>query len=112
RSRVAADPLAARCSRFYPREFGWKPAPLDCLWEGAQDRARRERESMKQPKSDLLQGTLDLLILKALSFGPLHGYAVARRIQQTSKEVLKVEEGSLYPALHRLEQRDWIASEW
>ena len=67
---------------------------------------------MKQPKSDLLQGTLDLLILKALSFGPLHGYAVARRIQQTSKDVLKVEEGSLYPALHRLELRDWIASEW
>lgn len=61
---------------------------------------------------DLLQGTLDLLILKTLSWGPGHGYAVARWIQQLTGEVLTVGEGSLYPALHRLEERGWIESEW
>src|SRR5678815_3140135 len=61
---------------------------------------------------DLLQGTLDLLILKTLSWGPAHGYAVARWIEQLTGEVLTVGEGSLYPALHRLEERDWVTSEW
>ncbi|HEY9155604.1 MAG TPA: PadR family transcriptional regulator [Opitutaceae bacterium] len=61
---------------------------------------------------DLLQGTLDLLILQVLNGGPLHGFAVAQRIHVLSREVLKVEEGSLYPALYRLEQRDWIQAEW
>ena len=61
---------------------------------------------------DLLQGTLDLLILKTLSWGPAHGYAVARWIEQLTGEVLLVGEGSLYPALHRLEERGWIAAEW
>src|SRR4051812_49873509 len=61
---------------------------------------------------DLLQGTLDLLILKTLSWGPAHGYAVARWIQQLTGQVLTVGEGSLYPALHRLEERGWIKSEW
>jgi len=61
---------------------------------------------------ELLQGTLDLLILKTLSRGNLHGYAIAEYIQQTSDEVLKVEEGALYPALHRLELRGWLESEW
>ena len=61
---------------------------------------------------DLLQGTLDLLILKTLSWGAAHGYAIARWIQQLTGEVLLVGEGSLYPALHRLEERGWIASEW
>src|SRR5437773_10936460 len=61
---------------------------------------------------DLLQGTLDLLILKTLSWGPAHGYAVARWIQQLTGSVLQIGEGSLYPALHRLEERDWIDSEW
>jgi PadR family transcriptional regulator PadR len=61
---------------------------------------------------DLLQGTLDLLILKTLSWGPAHGYAIARWIQQLTREVLTVGEGSLYPALHRLEERGWIESEW
>jgi transcriptional regulator len=59
-----------------------------------------------------LQGSLNLLILKSLSRGPLHGYAITNHIQQVSGEVLQVEEGSLYPALHRLEQQGWIASEW
>src|ERR1044071_157542 len=61
---------------------------------------------------DLLQGTLDLLILKTLSWGPAHGYAVARWIEQLTGEVLTVGEGALYPALHRLEERDWVTSEW
>ena len=62
-------------------------------------------------KVDLLQGTLDMLVLKALSRGPLHGYAVARWIQQISEDALQVEEGSLYPALYRMESRGWITSE-
>ena len=61
---------------------------------------------------DLLQGTLDVLILKTLSWGPRHGYAVARWIHAVSEDVLRVEEGALYPALHRLERRGWIESEW
>jgi transcriptional regulator len=59
-----------------------------------------------------LQGSLSLLILKTLSRGPLHGYGITNHIQQISDEVLQVEEGSLYPALHRMEQEGWIASEW
>src|SRR5690349_23806928 len=61
---------------------------------------------------ELLQGTLDMLILKAVSLGPLHGYGVLLRIQQISKERLKIEQGSLYPALYRLEHQGWITSEW
>lgn len=61
---------------------------------------------------DLLQGTLDLLILKSLALGPMHGYGVSVRIQQLSQENLVVQQGSLYPALHRLEQQAWIQSEW
>ncbi|HEU0178008.1 MAG TPA: PadR family transcriptional regulator [Blastocatellia bacterium] len=63
-------------------------------------------------KADLLQGTLDLLILKALSLGPMHGYGVGQRIMQMAEETLKIEEGSLYPALYRLEEKEWIKSEW
>ncbi|MBV9938816.1 MAG: PadR family transcriptional regulator [Acidobacteriaceae bacterium] len=61
---------------------------------------------------DLLQGTLDMLILKAVSLGPLHGYGVLQRIQQISKDALQVPQGSLYPALYRLQHRGWITSEW
>jgi PadR family transcriptional regulator, regulatory protein PadR len=67
---------------------------------------------MPKPNVDLLQGTLDLLVLKTLSWGPAHGYAVARWIQQLTGEVLQVGEGSLYPALHRLEERGWVEAEW
>ena len=67
---------------------------------------------MSPLKSDLLQGTLDLLILKTLAPGPLHGYGVSLRIQQISHDALQVRQGSLYPALHRLEHRGWIAAEW
>src|SRR5512146_3372494 len=61
---------------------------------------------------DLLQGTLDMLILKAVSLGPLHGYGILLRIQQISKDRLEIQQGSLYPALYRLEDQGWIASEW
>jgi PadR family transcriptional regulator, regulatory protein PadR len=63
-------------------------------------------------KADLLQGTLDMLILKAVSLGPLHGYGIIQRIHQMSGEMLEVEQGSLYPALYRSEQRGWVSSEW
>jgi transcriptional regulator len=67
---------------------------------------------VKNSPGELLQGTLDMLILKTLSRGPLHGYAIAEFIQQASEEVLRVEEGALYPALHRLEVRGLLAAEW
>jgi PadR family transcriptional regulator PadR len=64
------------------------------------------------PKSDLLQGTLDMLILKVVALGPIHGYGIAQRLQQMSGDVLQVQQGSLYPALHRLEKRRWMRAEW
>ena len=67
---------------------------------------------MTQSKADLLQGTLDLLILKSLCLGPLHGYGIIQRIHQLSDEMLNVEQGSLYPALYRIEQRGWVSSKW
>lgn len=66
---------------------------------------------MSKP-ADLVQGTLDLLILRVLALEPLHGWAIAQRIRQISRDVLKVQQGSLYPALHRLEKGGWIRSEW
>ena len=67
---------------------------------------------MATAKSDLLQGTLDMLILQVAALGPLHGYAIAQRLQQISKDILQVQQGSLYPALHRLEARGWLKAEW
>jgi PadR family transcriptional regulator, regulatory protein PadR len=67
---------------------------------------------MAKTNPDVLQGTLDLLILKTLARGPQHGYGIATHIQRVSEEALRVEEGSLYPALHRIEQAGWIASDW
>ena len=61
---------------------------------------------------DLLQGTLELLVLKTLTLGPQHGYAIGQQIHDTTDDVLRIEEGSLYPALHRMEARGWIAAEW
>jgi transcriptional regulator len=63
-------------------------------------------------KADLLQGTLDMLILKAVSLGALHGYGIIQRIRQMSGEMLDVEQGSLYPALYRIEQRGWVSAKW
>jgi PadR family transcriptional regulator, regulatory protein PadR len=65
-----------------------------------------------QPKSDLPQGTLDLLILKVVALGPVHGYAIALRLEQVSRHVVQVPQGSLYPALHRLENRGLLAADW
>lgn len=67
---------------------------------------------LNKPKSDVLQGTLALLVLKTLARGPMHGYGMTLHIQRVSGEVLRVEEGSLYPALHRMEQVGWINAEW
>lgn len=67
---------------------------------------------MEQERMDLPQGTLDLLILKALALEPLHGWAVSERLQQISKDALQIGQGSLYPALHRLERKGWIRAEW
>ncbi len=69
-----------------------------------------DNQGVSRP-SDLIQGTLDLLILKTISAGPVHGWAIAKRIQQVSGDVLQVQQGSLYPALHRLEQQGWIEAE-
>jgi transcriptional regulator len=67
---------------------------------------------MADTESDLLRSSLDLLILKALSWGPMHGYAISEWIESATQSVLLLEEGTLYPALHRLERRGWIAAEW
>jgi PadR family transcriptional regulator, regulatory protein PadR len=75
------------------------------------NRCRLLRYRMSRP-SDLIQGTLDLLILRTLSLKPKHGWAIAKRIQQSSGEVLQVTQGALYPALHRLEQQGWIRADW
>jgi PadR family transcriptional regulator, regulatory protein PadR len=68
--------------------------------------------SSAKSRLDLLQGTLDMLILKTLALGPMHGWGISQRIQQVSEDVLRVNQGSLYPALHRLEASGWIAAEW
>ena len=67
---------------------------------------------MTDDRLDLPQGTLDLLILKALSLGPMHGWAISERIHQVSRETLQIPQGSLYPALHRLERKGWVRTEW
>jgi transcriptional regulator len=67
---------------------------------------------MPTEKNDLHRGTLDMLILKIVAAGPLHGYAIAQRLQQISKDYFQVPQGSLYPALHRLEERGWVDAEW
>jgi transcriptional regulator len=67
---------------------------------------------MPATKAELLQGTLDLLILRTLTAGPMHGYSIAQRIQERSREVLVVEEGSLYPCLYRMEEKGWITAQW
>jgi len=77
------------------------------------DKSRRYNvEAMARTKQDLLQGTLDMLILQTLALEPMHGWGISQRIQQISRDVLQVNQGSLYPALHRLEQQGWIDAEW
>ena len=67
---------------------------------------------MAEEKTELLKGTLDMLILKVVALGPIHGYAIAQRIQQISRDFFQLQQGSLYPALHRLEDRGWLKAEW
>jgi PadR family transcriptional regulator len=67
---------------------------------------------MEQEKTEVLKGTLDMLILKVVALGPIHGYAISQRIQQISRDLFQVPEGSLYPALHRLEDRGWLQGKW
>lgn len=67
---------------------------------------------MNEDKSEFLKGTLDMLILKVVALGPIHGYAISQRIRQISKEFFQVQQGSLYPGLHRLEDRGWLKAEW
>jgi PadR family transcriptional regulator, regulatory protein PadR len=74
-------------------------------------RSERE-EALEKQRVDLPQGTLDLLILRTLSLGPQHGWAISERVQQVSSDVLRIQQGSLYPALHRLERRGWIKAKW
>src|SRR5262245_9427951 len=68
--------------------------------------------SMSSPRFPIPQGTLDMLVLQILSLGPAHGYAIAQRLQQISRDTVRVNQGSLYPALHRLEQKRWLSAEW
>ena len=67
---------------------------------------------MARAKADLLQGTLDMLVLKTLALGPMHGWGISQRLQQISKDVLRINQGSLYPALHRLARKGWIKADW
>lgn len=67
---------------------------------------------MNEDRSEFLKGTLDMLILKVVALGPIHGYAISQRIRQISKEFFQVQQGSLYPALHRLEDRGWLKADW
>jgi PadR family transcriptional regulator len=68
--------------------------------------------TMNEQRTEFLKGTLDMLILKVVALGPIHGYAISQRIQQISRELFQVQQGSLYPALHRLEDRGWLRAEW
>jgi PadR family transcriptional regulator, regulatory protein PadR len=91
----------------HPRFF-----PLDNLGECRYVSINTLGDAMPLPKLDLLQGTLDMLILKTLTGGPMHGYAIVRSNQEISQDALRVEEGALYPALHRMELRGFVDSQW
>ena len=80
--------------------------------ENAGERAMPKPKTDRADRNELLQGTLDLLVLKTVARGPEHGWGIAQRIRQISGEIFQVNQGSLYPALHRLEERGWVASEW
>lgn len=92
--------------------FGENVSRLDNLGERRLSPRNPRQATMTQNKADLLQGTLDLLILKSLQNEPMHGFGIAVRIGQMSKDMLTVEQGSLYPALYRLEDQGWIKAEW
>src|SRR5260370_10153088 len=75
-------------------------------------RSNREKRKMTEPRLELPQGTLDLLILKVLALDAMHGWAISERLQQVSRDAIQVQQGALYPALHRLERRGWLKAEW
>jgi transcriptional regulator len=104
--------LNAFLRRSLPGEKFLRISPLDNRQEFAASLLSNIEGSEMPPSTDLLQGTLDLLILQTLVPGPMHGWGVAQRIQQVSKDVLQIGQGSLYPALHRLEYKGWIRSDW
>src|SRR5678815_2531123 len=109
--RCDRSPTVSECS-----SCGGEPCgamfPIDILWEECHASHNHLMERRMAASLDLLQGTLDLLVLRTLSWGPMHGYSVARAIKERSKSVFLVEEGALYPALHRLERKGWVESEW
>src|SRR5260370_42344956 len=106
-----ASGITRRMARCWPR-MPIRMSLLDNLPMQAYLYVERLGGGMPIEKSDLLQGTLDMLILKIVELGPVHGYGISQRIRQISKEVLQVQQGSLYPALHRLEKRGWLARAW
>ena len=106
RRRVRPDGKSRR------RRVARTVSPLDNRQEAESSFCRTSREVEMPPSTDLLQGTLDLLILRTLALEPMHGWGIALRIQQLSREVLQVGQGSLYPALHRLEYKGWIRADW
>ena len=97
---------------FVTPQYLGRGAPLAFRWGTIVSSPWNPRGAMAQPAPEILRGTLDLLILKALSWGPAHGYAVARWVQAATNDALAVGEGTLYPALHRLEERGWITARW
>ena len=99
---------------FHSTDWPSKISLLDNLQVTFQYVERLGERGLMTPiqKTDLLQGTLDMLILKIVALGPVHGYGISQRIRQISREVLIVQQGSLYPALHRLEKRGWLVAEW
>ena len=111
-SQPQSEPLASSEARFAQgRNDGFPLLPLTV--DKNLDYALVDRQGERMPPStDLLQGTLDMLILRAVSKEPQHGWAIAQRIQQVSNNVLQIGQGSLYPALHRLEYKGWIRAEW
>jgi len=99
--------------RAHRSRFGHSNPPLALLHETTHRLVEAKGEqAVNDEKLDLPQGTLDLLILKAVSLGPMHGWAISERIRDVSKATLQIPQGSLYPALHRLERRGWISAEW
>jgi transcriptional regulator len=103
-SRVDVKPDRLRRDLLFP--LALRQEPVYCLLSKQKGR-EMERETLELP-----QGTLDLLILKTLALGPQHGWAISVRVRQISREVLKIQQGSLYPALHRLQRRGWIKARW
>jgi PadR family transcriptional regulator, regulatory protein PadR len=95
-----------------PEQMTLSIAPIDSLYVAAVDFYRHSIEAMPAPSVNLLQGTLDLLILKALALDPLHGLGISRRIEQITSGTFQVKPGSLFPALHRMEEAGWLASSW